>query len=63
VPAGVAEVVQLASTFLLTVAMVALGAGVNVRALVTRGGPALLLGLASAVVAAGLSLGGVLLLR
>jgi uncharacterized membrane protein YadS len=63
VPAGVLQTVQTAATFLLTAAMVALGTGVNVRALVTRGGPALLLGLISAVIAAGLSLGGVLLLR
>ncbi|WP_052436769.1 putative sulfate exporter family transporter [Georgenia sp. SUBG003] len=62
VPAEVLLVVQTASTFLLTVAMVALGTGVNVRALLTRGGPALLLGLVAAVVAAGISLVGVLTL-
>jgi len=62
VPAEILQVVQTASAFLLTMAMVALGTGVNVRALLTRGGPALLLGLVAAVVAAGISLVGVLTL-
>ena len=58
----VLDVVATAATLLLTVAMVALGTGVNVRALLTRGGPAMLLGLVAAVLAAGVSLVGVLLL-
>jgi uncharacterized integral membrane protein (TIGR00698 family) len=62
VPAVVLDVAATASTLLLTVAMVALGTGVNVRALVTRGGPAMLLGLVAGVLAAGVSLIGVLLL-
>lgn len=62
VPAEVLHVVQILATFLLTAAMVALGTGVNVRALLTRGGPALLLGLVAAVLAAGISLLGVLTL-
>ncbi|MPV88912.1 putative sulfate exporter family transporter [Georgenia ruanii] len=62
VPAVVLDVVATAATLLLTVAMVALGTGVNVRALIARGGPAMLLGLVAAVLAAGVSLAGVLLL-
>jgi uncharacterized membrane protein YadS len=62
VPVEILQAVQVASAFLLTMAMVALGTGVNVRALLTRGGPALLLGLVAAVVAAGISLVGVLTL-
>ncbi|WP_226920751.1 YeiH family protein [Georgenia subflava] len=62
VPAVVQDAVQTASTLLITVAMVALGTGVNVRTLISRGGPALLLGLLATVISAGLALGGVLLL-
>ncbi|MFH5821315.1 YeiH family protein [Georgenia sp. AZ-5] len=62
VPAEVLGAVQLASTLLLTAAMVALGAGVNVRVLLRRGGPAMLLGLVASVVAAVVSLAGVLAL-
>ncbi|GAA4429241.1 YeiH family protein [Georgenia halophila] len=61
-PGPVLDGAATASTVLLTVAMVGLGSGVNVAALVRRGGPALLLGLVASVVAAGLALGGVLLL-
>lgn len=62
VPAVVLDVVATAATLLLTVAMVALGTGVNVRALLARGGPAMLLGLVAALLAAGVSLVGVLVL-
>ena len=62
VPAGVIDAATIASTLALTVAMVALGTGVNVKALASRGGPALLLGLAATLLSAVISLVGVLLL-
>ncbi|MHB1290208.1 YeiH family protein [Georgenia sp.] len=62
VPQPVLDGVATATTLVLTIAMAALGTGVNLRVLLSRGGPALLLGLAGAVVAAGVSLVGVLLL-
>ncbi|QDC23275.1 putative sulfate exporter family transporter [Georgenia yuyongxinii] len=62
VPAVVLDVVETAATLLLTVAMVALGTGVNLTVLLRRGGPAMLLGLVAALLAAGISLLGVLTL-
>lgn len=62
VPEAVLDAVATVATFLLTLAMAALGTGVNVRVLLSRGGPALLLGLAGSVVAAGVALVGVLTL-
>jgi uncharacterized membrane protein YadS len=62
VPAVVLDVVETAATLLLTVAMVALGTGVNLKVLLRRGGPAMLLGLVAALLAAGISLVGVLTL-
>lgn len=62
VPAVVLDAVETAATLLLTVAMVALGTGVNLKVLLRRGGPAMLLGLVAALLAAGISLLGVLTL-
>ncbi|WP_127125301.1 YeiH family protein [Georgenia sp. SYP-B2076] len=62
VPDGVQDVARFVSTLALTVAMVALGTGVNVSVLLGRGGPAMLLGLVAALLSAGVSLVGVLLL-
>lgn len=54
--------VKVLATLLLTAAMVGLGAGVDVRALVRRGGPMLLLSLVASALIALVSLGAVLLL-
>lgn len=54
--------VDVVATLLLTVAMAAMGAGVNLRVIIKTGGKAILLGALAALVGAGISLGLTLLL-
>ncbi len=61
VPAPVLDVGGVAQTVLLAAAMFALGCGVKIRTLLKVGGKPLLLGVASTVVVASVSLGGILL--
>ncbi|MDD9205874.1 putative sulfate exporter family transporter [Georgenia sp. 10Sc9-8] len=60
-PTALVDVSQLLATAMLTIAMVAMGAAVNVRVLVRSGGRALAVGALAGVVAAGVSLGGLAL--
>lgn len=62
VPEAAAGYLETAATLLLTVAMAAVGTGVDVVGLVRRGGPALLAGLAGALVTVSVALGAVHLL-
>lgn len=62
VPDAAAGYLETAATLLLTVAMAAVGTGVDLPGLLRRGGPALLAGLAGTLVTVGAALGAVLLL-
>ncbi|PSL08419.1 putative integral membrane protein (TIGR00698 family) [Haloactinopolyspora alba] len=61
VPAGAVSAAEVATTLLLSGAMVGLGAGVHVRSLVRTGGRAAALGAASTVLAATVAYGGLVL--
>ena len=53
---SVFSAVDTVATLLLTIAMAAMGAGVNIRTIISKGGRALLLGLIACLVAGGVSL-------
>lgn len=62
VPAETADFITQVTTMLITFAMVGLGAGVDLKQLLRTGAPALLLGGAGSVLAAGTAFGGVVVL-
>ncbi|NLS08448.1 putative sulfate exporter family transporter [Nesterenkonia sp. MY13] len=62
IPTDTADLLAQITTMLITVAMVGVGAAVNLRTLVKTGGPAVLLGGAGSVLAAGTALLGILVL-
>lgn len=62
IPADASELIAQIAAMLLTIAMAGVGAAVNLRTLLRTGGPALMLGAAGSVLAAGTALIGVALL-
>lgn len=62
IPSETADFLSQVTTMVITFAMVGIGAAVNVRRLLRTGTPALLLGAAGSLIAAGTALGGVVVL-
>ena len=62
IPADTSDFIAQITTMLLTIAMVGVGAAVNLRTLLRTGGPALMLGCAGSVLAGGTALMGIILL-